>query len=214
MSALTSFSKIKSNLRHVYDDLAEYWGKDFSLHDWGRVELKEFANKVKKNGGRKVLDLGCGSGIQSQQLFGEGLAVVGLDLSPKMVKEAQKRVPQAEFVIGDMINMFFAKESFDGVYARASLLHIPKKLIPKVLKSINKILKNGGILYLAVKEGEDEGEVVDERHGREVKRFFSFFREPEVLDLLDEAGFEISKKSRSQRTKNSTMWLQFFAKKV
>jgi len=207
------FEKIKSNLRHVYDELAHFWGDDFTLHDWGQKELAEFAELVKKNGGR-VLDCGCGSGVQSKELFDRGLEIVGMDLSPKMIYEAKKRVPKAKFVVGDMTKMNFAKGSFGGVYARASLLHVPKKLVPRVLKSINKILKNGGILYLALKEGKGEGEVVDERFGKKVRRFFSFFSQQEVLDLLKESGFELLKKSKRQRAKNSTLWLQFLARKI
>src|SRR3989304_3990742 len=179
------FSKIKSNLRHVYDELAHFWGDDFTLHDWGQKELAEFAELVKKNGGR-VLDCGCGSGVQSKELFDRGLEVVGVDLSPKMVSEAKKRVPKAKFAVGDMTKMNFAKGSFGGVYAGASLLHIPKKLVPKVLKSINKMLKNGGILYLELKEGEGEGEVVDERFGKKLRRFFSFFKTAEIKKLLSQ----------------------------
>ena len=42
------FAKIKLQLRHVYDELAQFWGADFTLHDWGQKELAEFAELVKK----------------------------------------------------------------------------------------------------------------------------------------------------------------------
>lgn len=130
------FSKIKLQLRQVYDDLAKFWGEDFTLHDWGYKELAEFAKLVKKNGGNRVLDLGCGSGVQSKLLFEKGLEVVGLDLSAKMIAEAKKEVSGAKFVVSDMTMLdqrLYPElaEGFDGVYARASLLHIPKKLPPK-----------------------------------------------------------------------------------
>lgn len=143
-------SSIKKHLEKVYDELSEYWGKDETLHDWGEEELKSFAKLVKKNG-KDVLDLGCGSGVQSKQLLEEGLNVVGMDLSRNMVEEAKKRAPNAAFMVGDIAYVTFAKETFDGIYARASLLHIPKNLIQKVLKSLNRILKTGGVLYLALK---------------------------------------------------------------
>src|SRR3989344_4284210 len=78
------FSSIKSHLRQVYDDLAPVWGKDIAKPDWGLDQLEKFVSVVKQGGGKKVLDLGCGSGIQSKQLFQAGLEVVGLDLSPEM----------------------------------------------------------------------------------------------------------------------------------
>ena len=208
------FEKIKLQLRHVYDDLARFWGADFTLHDWGYKELLEFAKQVKKSGGRRVLDCGCGSGVQSKLLFEKGLEVVGLDLSPRMINEAKKRVPEAKFVVGDMTKMEFTDEAFDGVYARASLLHVPKNLIPKVLRSINKILKDGGILYLALKEGEGEGEVVDERFGKKVRRFFSFFKTSEIKKLLSQSGFKIVSLVRHKRHVTSQPWLQILAAKI
>ena len=208
------FAKIKLQLRQTYDDLSRFWGKDFTLHDWGYKELAEFAKLMRKNGGNRVLDLGCGSGVQSKLLLDEGFEVVGLDLSPKMVSEAKKRVPEAKFVVGDITKINFAKDSFDGVYARASLLHIPKKLIPKVLKSIHEILASDGIFYLALKEGEGESEVEEERYGKKVRRFFSFFSQEEVVDLLKKTGFRVLKTSKHQRAGGLTIWLQFLARKV
>ena len=208
------FAKIKSQLRQVYDDFAGFWGADFTLHDWGYKELVEFVKQVKKTGGRRVLDLGCGSGIQSKLLFDKGLEVVGLDLSPKMVNEAKKRVPKAMFVVGDMTKMNFAQNSFDGVYARASLLHIPKKLIPEVLKSICKILTNDGIFYLALKEGEGEEEVEEEKYGKKVRRFFSFFTKDEIKNFLEESGFIIISHGRYKRSSASRPWHQVLARKI
>src|SRR3989344_8673859 len=113
-----NFQKIKADLQRVYDDLALYWGQDKTLHDWGEDDLLSFARLVGK--GAKVLDLGCASGYQSKLLKDEGLNVVGLDLSPKMIAIAKKRVPDVNFVVGDMTKMEFNDASFDGVYARAS----------------------------------------------------------------------------------------------
>ena len=206
------FSEIKANLKNVYDDLADYWGHDKTLHDWGENDLIKFAKSVGK--GAKVLDLGCASGYQSKLLKSQGLDVVGLDLSPKMIAIAKKRVTSAEFVVSDMTKMEFAMGSFDGVYARASLLHIPKRLVAKVLRSIHKILKSNGIFYLAVKEGKGEGEVEDERHGRKVKRFFSFFQKQEIIDFLENAGFRIEDLTFYQRENGVTTWIKIFSKKV
>ena len=206
------FSEIKANLKNVYDDLADYWGQDKTLHDWGENDLIKFTKSVGK--GAKVLDLGCASGYQSKLLKSQGLDVVGLDLSPKMIAIAKKRVPSAEFVVSDMIKMEFAMGSFDGVYVRASLLHIPKRLVAKVLRSIHKILKSNGIFYLAVKEGKGEGEVEDERHGRKVKRFFSFFQKQEIIDFLENAGFRIEDLTFYQRENGMTTWIKIFLKKV
>ncbi len=207
-----NFQKIKADLQHVYDDLALYWESDKTLHDWGEDDLIKFTKLVDK--GAKVLDLGCASGYQSQLLLSQKLQVVGLDLSPKMITVAKKRVPNVDFVVGDMTNLTFKSATFDGVYARASLLHVPKRLIPKVLKSVNKILKDNGIFYLAVKEGENEGEVEDERHGIKVKRYFSFFTESEIKKSLKNASFRVESVTSYQKANGFTNWIKIFARKV
>ena len=216
LSASNNFSAIRSSLKKVYDGLAEYWGTDKTLHDWGEDDLRKFAKLVGQ--GSKVLDLGCASGYQSKLLENQGLDVVGLDLSSRMIAIAKKRVPNAEFVVGDMTiigKRIYPElvEGFDGVYARASLLHIPKKLIPEVLRSVNKILKDKGTFYLAVKEGRGEGEVEDERHGRKVKRFFSFFPENEIRDFLEDAGFRVEHVTFYEREDGTTKWIKIFSKK-
>ena len=208
-----NFKKIKADLIKVYADLAKYWGTDIAKFDWGLGELEKFVSLVKRGGGNKVLDLGCGSGSQSKQFSQTGLKVVGLDLSLEMIRQAKKRVPGAKFIVGDMTRMDFPKGSFDGVFAQASLLHIPKKLIPKVLKSIHKILKTNGVLYLALKEGTGEKVVEEERLGVVVKRFFSFFTKAEIEGYLKNAKFQVLKVRRFL-DKSPTIWLCVFAKKI
>lgn len=206
--------EIKSNLVQVYDKLADYWGSDFSLHDWGVKELQEFTVRVKESGGTKVLDLGCGSGIQSKLLSEHGLDVVGVDLSPRMVEVARKQVPAGNFVKGDILNLPFDDATFDGVYSRASLLHIPKDLLPQALGEINRVLKGEGFFYLAIKEGEGEGEVEDKRHGVRVMRFFSLFKKEEIKELVTAAGFYVTSISTHKREGGSTVWIQIIANKV
>ena len=207
-----NYQKIKNNLKQVYDELAPNWGDE--KDSWGLKNLKELARLVKKNKGDEVLDLGCGSGVQSKQLSEEGLKITGLDLSPKMISEAKKRVHNGAFVVGDMTNMPFEPESFHGVYARASLLHIPKNLVSKTLKSIYRILKNKGYLYIAVKKGEGERKVREVKYNKEVERFFSFFEEKEITDLLKKTGFEIISVGIYMRKGGSTVWIEIVARKT
>ena len=213
-----NFKKIKADLIKVYADLAKYWGTDIAKSDWGLDQLEKFVSLVTQSGGKKVLDLGCGSGIQSKQLFHAGLEVVGFDLSPEMIRQAKKRVPGAKFIVGDMTILdkrIYPElaEGFDGVFAQASLLHVPKKLIPKVLGSIHDILRTNGILYLALKEGVGEKEVEEERLGMIIKRFFSFFTKVEIEGYLKNAKFQVLKVRRFLG-KSPTIWLYVFAKKA
>jgi len=135
-----------------------------------------------------------------------------------MIRQAKKRVPGAKFIVGDMTILdkrIYPElaEGFDGVFAQASLLHVPKKLIPKVLGSIHDILRTNGILYLALKEGVGEKEVEEERLGMIIKRFFSFFTKVEIEGYLKNAKFQVLKVRRFLG-KSPTIWLYVFAKKA
>jgi len=191
------------SLKEVYNNLAPRW----SQTDWGDKELQKF---IKLVGRGKVLDLGCGSGIQSKTLSKAGLEVTGIDFAEKMIEEAKKQVPNAEFLVKDILNLNFLPEHFDGIYARASLLHLPKNKIGKVLEALNKILKKEGIMYVALKEGKGERDVYDEGFG--ASRFFAFYKEDEFKKLLEEGKFQLIETIYAQTERNN--WLQFFAKKV
>ena len=108
----------------------------------------------------------------------------------------------------------FPADSFDGFWAAASLLHIPKLNAVKVLDQIKNVVKSGGIGFFAVKEGDDERMVKGSLKGDE--RFFAFYKEEEFLKLLQENRFEVLEYKRDMREynppKNLTVWLLYFVK--
>jgi len=191
------------SLKEVYNKLALKW----SQAAWGDEGLQKF---IKLVGGGRVLDLGCGSGIQSKILQEAGLEVVGVDFAEKMIEEAGKKVPEAIFFTMDILDLDFPPDYFDGVYARASLLHIPKNKLRKVLEQLNKVLKKEGIMYVALKEGQGERDIYDEGFG--VSRFSAFYKEDEFKKILEEENFQLIETMYAQTERNR--WLQFFARKV
>lgn len=191
------------NLKEIYNDLAKNWV--WSESSWGHDGIKKFINLVQKG---KVLDLGCGSGFQSKFISQFGLEVIGIDFSEWMIKESRKRVPEAKFLVMDILKIKFPKAYFDGIYARASLLHIKKKNIGETLKKLNDILKKGGIIYIALKEGEGESYM---NHPQKGSRFFAFYREKEMDNLLKKHGFKTLEVFYEKAS--NTNWLQILARK-
>ena len=70
------------------------------------------------------------------------------------------------------------KETFDGIWAYTSLLHVPKSEIEKPLLEIRRVLKNDGIFGLGMIEGKTEG--YRESSGVNMPRWFSFYEKPEI----------------------------------
>lgn len=169
--------------------------------------LKEFVKLLSPHA--KVLDVGCGAGRDSRVLAKNGLEVAGIDFSEKMIEAAKKKNSKVEYRLMDMEEISFPKNSFDGIWANASLHHIPKSRLPSVLQKICTILKNNGVFFLKVKLGDGEGIKEDQRFGYTIKRYFAFYKPEEMQDLLEKSGFQIL----SWRTTTNNKWLDVFAKK-
>ncbi len=155
--------------------------------------------------GAKVADIGCGPGRDTGQFIQRGFWTTGIDYSSGMLQEAMRRAP-APYLQGDMRTLPFTAEAFNGAWVCASMLHIPRNEVPGVLAGIWRILKPGGTIYLALKEGQ--GELWDSRKGQ---RFFTFFQEGEIRVLLENAGFEIFEMVVNPGERAN--WINVFARK-
>ncbi|MBM3840048.1 MAG: class I SAM-dependent methyltransferase [Verrucomicrobia bacterium] len=129
--------------------------------------------------GARVLDAGCGSGRDSVALAQQGFRVTAIDASPEMVREACARGVDARVLTFQ--EMEFASE-FDGIWACASLLHVPRAEIPGVLRRFHRALRSPGVLYVSLKDGTGEG-IAEEG------RFFSYFTLAEFGELLTQENF-------------------------
>lgn len=148
-------------------------------------ELARFGQMVPTGG--LVLDVGCGPGQYARALEVRGLRVVGLDLSPGMLYQAQAG-RTGQLVCADMRRLPFADACADGCFVCASLLHLPRAQAPQALAEFYRVLHRGGALYVGLKEGEGEGWAADQE-GHE--RFFAYYRLEEVDRLVQAAGFEV-----------------------
>jgi ubiquinone/menaquinone biosynthesis C-methylase UbiE len=135
----------------------------------------------------KVLDVGSGPGRDGLILQSKGLGVICLDASDAMVKlSSQKGLVS---IVGDCLSLPFPEESFNGVWAYTSLLHIKKSEIEIAIGEIYRVLKIGGIFGLGMIEGETEE--YRESSGVGKRRLFSFYKKGELENILLKTSFEI-----------------------
>lgn len=163
-----------------YNLTAEAYAQNVgSLHP---VEAgKQFVQMLPSNG--LVLDLGCGPGRDAKVFTEQGLRVMGIDFSTEMIALARQSAPIAHFEVMEMETLTFLSGMFDGVWASASLLHMPKNKFSLVLAQIHRVLKHRGIFYLSLKEGKGEGLEPDTRYGG-LEKFWSYFECEELTHLL------------------------------
>lgn len=193
-----------------YKKIAATRGKTHANPEFWRAEFEKFKSLLPSG---NVIDIGCGSG-RDALLLTQGYNYVGVDASDEMLSEARQLVPSADFRKMDMYSLDFSPQSFDGFWAAASLLHIPKRNMAVVLQEIKRVMKPGGVGFIAMKEGEGEKMVRGSLEGDE--RFFAFYDEEEFRTALERNGFEVVESSRDTREynqpKNLTIWLLYFVK--
>ena len=182
----------------------DYWLCEFAIFSW------ELDRLVGKKG--KILDLCCGFGRDCKVFTEAGYEYVGVDFSEGLLEEARLLNPEREFMLANIRNLPFGDESFEGFWAVASLLHIEKENIRKVLLGIRNKLKKKAVGLIVLKEGE--GEMIDEGKdwSQNGKRFFAYYGEDEFKAILEDCGFDIIGVRRRKEGK-TTVWLEFFVQK-
>ena len=133
--------------------------------------------------GASILDAGCGSGRDSLAFKQLGYKVTAIDGSKELCKLATKYIGQeVKHICFQEIDF---QEEFDGIWACATLLHVPSKELPEVLKRLYKALKSQGILYTSFKYGDFEGNC----NGR----YFHHLKEEKAKIIFTRAGFNVIK---------------------
>ncbi|WP_246859444.1 class I SAM-dependent methyltransferase [Spirosoma sp. KCTC 42546] len=105
----------------------------------------------------RVLELGCADGIPTARYLSEYVDYVGIDLSSVQIEQARRNVPQAQFDIADMTTLVFPDNSFEGVVALYSIIHLPVAEQPDLLTAIHRWLKPAGYFLCVVGAGSWTG---------------------------------------------------------
>jgi SAM-dependent methyltransferase len=131
----------------------------------------------------RILDLGCGPGRDVLEFTNRGFEVIGVDASSAMV-EIARRHANADIRVADFSRLDFTRGSFDGVWAMASLLHVPRSDVGQVLDDVRRLLAADGVLFTAMRDGS--GPEVDA-----AGRFFERYWMGDWAQIVTDAGFTI-----------------------
>jgi SAM-dependent methyltransferase len=189
----------KAETVRSYDEYWRLYDERFAEHF--RLRVVAEANSFLANlQGRQILDLGSGPGVHAEFFRSRGFNVMCVDLSPAMVGLCLRRGLRAE--VADMEMLDYKPDSFDGVWAYASLLHLPKNRIPGMISKIRSWLRPDGLLSMSFKEGTSQGLEGHERFPG-TRRWFTYVEAEEVMDWCAD-GFVPIRCSAVQASKRST----------
>lgn len=153
-----------------------------------------------------IMDAGCGPGRDSVYFQKQGHQVAAFDASPAMVKLAKAKgistlchgfldLPQGKY-----------EGKFDGIWASASLLHLPKSELSQAITNLQACLKPGGVMHASFKQGV--GESFDAE-----QRYFSFYTKAELQEIF--GGFFPKLKIMEEKDslgRDGTTWLYVTAR--
>lgn len=128
-----------------------------------------------------ILDFGCGPGRDLAHFRSLGHEAVGLEGSARFVEMA--RATGAEVLHQDFIALSLPLARFDGVFANASLFHVPRADLPRVLGELYAALKPRGVLFASNPHGDD-------REGFSGTRYGAYYTHATWSSLVTAAGFE------------------------
>jgi len=183
------------NTQKSYDAVAAEYAEKFKdeMDDkpFDRNCLARLAREVGELG--PICDLGCGPGQIARYLHRQGVETLGVDLSPRMVAEAQRLNPEIHFHQGNMLSLPDEDNSWGGIAAFYCIIHVPREQIVNAFREMKRVLKSGGVLLVTIHIGE-EVKHFDQLWDKPVNLDFAFYLPAEVEVWLREAGLELEER--------------------
>jgi len=164
-----------------YEDNAESFRIGTKDHDVSQ-NIAAFLGALPKGKQLDILDFGCGPGRDLNVFKQMGHRPTGLDGSKEFCKMTQQ-LSKFPILHQKFLHLELEDNSFDGVFANASLFHVPSLELSRVLKEIHSALRKGGILFSSNPRGSSEG-WQGQRYGHYME-----FEESQIY--LKQNGFKI-----------------------
>ena len=149
-------------LRH-YQDCAEDFRAGTRDHDVSQ-NIAALLAAIQATAPYQILDFGCGPGRDLRTFSAMGHTAVGLDGCARFVEMARTD-SGCEAWQQDFLALDLPPERFDGVFANASLFHIPRQELLRVLQQLHASLKPGGVLFSSNPRGDNQEGWNGERYG-------------------------------------------------
>jgi len=163
-----------------YNEHAETFWAGTRDHDVSQ-NRKALLQHLSGPGPYRVLDFGCGPGRDLKIFRDLGYEAIGLEGAERFV-ELARSYSGCEVWHQDFLKLELAQEFFDGIFANASLFHVPSQELPRLLRELWTTLKPEGVLFSSNPRGENE-------EGWNAGRYGCYYNLETWRELVTAAGF-------------------------
>lgn len=146
-----------------YNERAEHFREGTKDHDVSQ-NIAALLKYMEGKPPYTILDFGCGPGRDLKVFTELGHIAVGLEGAPRFIEMARSHAG-CEVWCQDFLGLDLPHEYFDGIFANASLFHVPSCELPRVLTELCNTLKPGGVLFSSNPRGNDEEGWTHGRYG-------------------------------------------------
>ena len=188
-----SVSEIRELVISTYDRIANVYSDTYLDND--NMDSKFLDYFIDRLAGGKVLDMGCGTGGNSEYLRKKGIDVVGIDASQNMLHVARRLYPETQFEEQDILQTSFNKDAFDGIVLAFVINHFNGEGLVLLKKEIDRLLKKCGVLFISAHIGATET-IVPDPLDDSVYIYHNLFK----IDVLDNLFSEYKKEYYFRRS--------------
>lgn len=166
-----------------YEDRAENFWERTREHDVSQ-NIDALLRWIRPATGARILDLGCGPGRDLMALRSRGHDPIGIDGCPSFVEMARAH-SACDVWLQDFLQLSLPPHAFDGVYANATLFHVPRSELPRVLGEIRRCLTEDGVLFASIPRGDDQEGWSGSRYGvwHSIEGWRSFLTEAGFVEM-------------------------------
>jgi SAM-dependent methyltransferase len=170
----------KETIRHYGANATAFW-EGTKDHDVNQ-NYAALLTRLPARTGMRLLDFGCGPGRDLLHFKNRGHEVVGIDGCEQFCVMAREYTG-CEVLHQNFLELDLPNIGFDGIFANASIFHIQKTHLARVLLELNSALKINGLLFMSNPRGSQEN--------FDGARYGNYMELDEYSEFLNNAGFEV-----------------------